>query len=445
VQQADCNAGIGEFCLNAVCRGAEDTRVESLFRVAVAPLFDASTDAMSSGAALEAEEVLRGLLASTVFFEVLPEKSVAAETWLEAGPNPARELALWGQRRVFAIVSGKIDREANSGNLVVALQWVEVESGRHVPLPHDRQVVALGGLRQALQAWCDDAIRHYTGRPGILGTRIAYSRRPRSPNSAKEIFTTSLDGRGVIQLTNNGSINVLPNWAPGERVGYTSYQSGVPSLYVGERLFAHHGDLQMGITWRKDGLVAAASVSLDRESPDIFLLDGQTGELIQRLTHHPSIDTSPTFSHDGQHIAFVSDRGGAPQIWMMRADGSDLRCLTPGCGYCTSPDWSPVGPLVAYNAMVGPSSFDLFTIRVDSGAVRRLTSGGGSNEEPTFSPDGRYVAFTSTRSSRRGAEKKHLFVMPAQGGPASQVSSGEELHFTPAWSREFVPFSAAEP
>ena len=47
--------------------------------------------------------------------------------------------------------------------------------------------------------------------------------------------------------------------------------------------------------------------------------------LVERITDHSSIDTSPSFSPDGKFIAFNSDRSGLQQIYVMRSDGSNVK------------------------------------------------------------------------------------------------------------------------
>ena len=152
-------------------------------------------------------------------------------------------------------------------------------------------------------------------------------------------------------------------------------------------------------------------------SSDIYLLNGSSGDIQRRLTRSRGIDISPTWSPSGDQIAFISDREGTPQIWLMDRDGSRQRRLTFQGKYNQSPRWSPDGKLIVFTGRDERYVFDIFTISVENGEVRRLTQNQGSNEDPTWSPDGRHIAFVSSRSGR-----SEVHIMTSDG--RSQQSLG---------------------
>ena len=80
---------------------------------------------------------------------------------------------------------------------------------------------------------------------------------------------------------------------------------------------------------------------------DIFTMDLET-RVVERITEHSSIDTSPSFSPDGKYICFNSDRSGLQQIYVMRSDGTDVKRITFGDGIYGTPVWSPQGDLIAF-------------------------------------------------------------------------------------------------
>ncbi len=147
-----------------------------------------------------------------------------------------------------------------------------------------------------------------------------------------------------------------------------------------------------------------------------------------RLTSEPGIDTSPTWSPDGRQIAFVSQRGGSPQIYVMNADGSAVRRLTYQGSYNQTPRWSPRGDLIAFTARDERAVFDLFTINVQTGQVSRITQDQGSNSDPTWSP-----MAGSSSSSRPALRQVELVGSHARRGDAQQQAHHGGDYSTPGW------------
>jgi TolB protein len=153
------------------------------------------------------------------------------------------------------------------------------------------------------------------------------------------------------------------------------------------------------------------------------------GSQARKLTSTPFfINTSPTWSPDGKRIAFISNRGGSPQIYVTSVDGGDVRRLTFQGNYNQEPSWSPRGDLIVFTARDERNAFDLFTVNVDSGKIKRLTQDQGNNQEAVFSPNGRMIMFTSNRA---GGTK--LYVMTPDGNNQLPLPIEKGEYSTPDW------------
>ena len=91
-------------------------------------------------------------------------------------------------------------------------------------------------------------------------------------------------------------------------------------------------------------------LGLGGTNTDIYVINPNSGSIITRLTDHWGIDTSPSFSPDCSQIAFVSDRAGGPQIYVMNADGSDVRQLTYDDHADGYPTFSSDGKAIAFQS-----------------------------------------------------------------------------------------------
>ena len=72
-----------------------------------------------------------------------------------------------------------------------------------------------------------------------------------------------------------------------------------------------------------DGKKIIMSFAKDGKS-DIYTMDLEN-RIVEKITNHPSMDTSPSYSPDGKYITFNSDRSGYQQIYVMKNDGSDVK------------------------------------------------------------------------------------------------------------------------
>jgi len=143
-------------------------------------------------------------------------------------------------------------------------------------------------------------------------------------------------------------------------------------------------------------------------------------ELIHLFTGRPG----PFLSR----IAFVSDRSGAKELWVMRWDGSEAQQLTSHRSIAIGPAWSPDGTWLAFTSFLGGRP-ELYVLKPTEGYMKPVSEGAGVNSSPTFSPDGRQVAFAS------GADgNTDIFIVPLEGGSAERLTSGRSIETQPAWS-----------
>jgi TolB protein len=151
---------------------------------------------------------------------------------------------------------------------------------------------------------------------------------------------------------------------------------------------------------------------------------------VRRLTNTAAIDTTPTWSPNGNEIAFTSDRSGSPQIYIVSADGLGAVQRITAESYADRPTWSPA-PFneIAFESRTG-ARFDIKILDVATRQVKQLTFGEGSNESPAFAPNGRHLAFMSDRAT---GGKFQIFTMTRDGRNLRQITR-MGTNTLPAWS-----------
>ncbi|GAB4293636.1 MAG: Tol-Pal system beta propeller repeat protein TolB [Desulfuromonadia bacterium] len=291
-----------------------------------------------------------------------------------------------------------------------------------------RFVGASRDLRHLGHRVADEILRVLTGTRGFFSRRIAFVS---TLSGNKEIYLSDVDGKNILRLTSNRSINLYPDFSPdGSRLLYTSYQKGGPHLFVRELSTGEEVQLTRGVgtniggAWDPSGKEILFSGSGEKEA-EIYRIPA-TGGGGGNLTNAEGIDLSPSPSPDGSRIVFVSDRRGRPLLFVMNRDGSDQRRLTTSGGYDVSPRWSPRGDRIVFSRQTS-SGFQIFTISPDGNNEVQLTFE-GSNEHPRWSPDGRFILFTSTRTSGQG-----VYVMRSDGSGQTLIVQTRGRASHPVW------------
>ena len=217
--------------------------------------------------------------------------------------------------------------------------------------------------------------------------------------------------------------------------------------------------------------LAYVSSRIDKESAEnrsqIMVMDVASGETAP-FTSGKS-DSSPRFSPDGRHLAFVRpDDKSKSQIWTMPTGGGEARKLTDVAGGITDVAWSPDSSALAFVSDVDPDRAPddhdpkkdprvsvvsriryradglgwrgeafrhVFVVDRESGETRQITDGEGDDSAPSWSPDGSQIAFVADRRpDREIATHTDVYVVPASGGDLEIISEGLSSVAALCWS-----------
>lgn len=294
--------------------------------------------------------------------------------------------------------------------------------------------------------FCNDLVFALTGNKGFFLTQIAAIRS--MGNGTKELFLMNWDGSGARQLTKHKTLLMYPSWSRDRRyIAYTFFPYHLKMKSRNWDLYLY--DLKTGVatslSWKK-GINSAASFLPDDQSAiirisplggtsDLFHLNFKELTTVQ-LTNGPrgSMNVEPSVSPDGKSIAFSSDRGGRPMIYVMNIDGTNVRRITHAGFNNSTPVWSPNGKKIVFGSYIN-SHFDLYIMDADGKNLTRLTQAtklGGrpaNHEDPSFSPDGRHIMYRSDRSGTY-----QIYMMTVDGKNETRITHDSFSYDRPQWS-----------
>lgn len=266
--------------------------------------------------------------------------------------------------------------------------------------------------------------------------RIAFvSERDGNP----QIYVMEVDGSGQARVTFDFNDNMDPTWSPdGNRIAFGSFTEG-----VGQRIVVANVDRSAVETvgddsnarssypaWSPDG-TQIAFVSARSGNSEIYIMNAD-GTNVRQLTSSADLKLRPSWSPDQSTIVFDAGRASpAPlfSIWLVGTDGSGSRQLTTRTPIKFNAHFSPDGTKILYQSEVA-QNLEVFVMNSDGTGHVQLTESPADDKDPVWSKDGTRIVFASNRSG-----DFDIYVMNADGTNVSRLTNSPGDDFDPVWSR----------
>jgi tricorn protease len=398
-------------------------------------------------------------------------------TWYPAnGPLPPRrgyDNQVYGWTRDGKRVLFRSTRDADGGRTETALYTVDLDGGLPVRLPMptsgagdfspDGKRIVYSPLFRDFRTW-----KRYEGgwaqdlylfglATGATEKIAASPRTERDPMwiGGTIYFVSDRDGtlnlyaydpasKVTTQLTKSTTWDV--RWPGTDHEGRIVYESGGELHVLDVRTGS---DAKISIRVPDDGLATRPSrISVAKNiedfslSPkgeravmiargDVFTLPIEKGPTRNLTSSSSAHDKWARWSPDGKTIAFVSDRTGEDQIWLVPQDGSGgAKQLTKEFkAMLFAPDWSPDGKRLA----VSDKSGKLYVVGVEDGKVLEVADErNGFLQDHSWSPDGGHLAF----SLSEGNDFRSLHLWSSADGKVRRVTGGFTNDSSPVWDPE---------
>ncbi len=365
------------------------------------PSFQAET-AEAGQVASDLSRVVASDLTGTGLFREIPSSAYISTVSNFGAPI---QYADWKAINAQALVTGAVSVQGNALN--VKFRLYDVFSGAE--LGGGLQFSGtIDGWRRMAHKVADEVYSRITGEGPYFDSRVVFVSET-GPKDArkKRLAIMDYDGANVQYLTDSGAIVLAPRFSPsGDRVLYTSYESGFPRIYVLDVgsvqkrvLESAQGTMSFAPRFSPSGQTVVYSLTQGGNT-DIYTMDVSSGQSL-RLTNTPAIETAPSFSPDGRRIVFESDRSGTQQLYIMPVTGGEAQRISFGEGRYGTPVWSPRGDLIAFTKQ-NKGRFHIGVMRLD-GSQERLLTASFLDEGPTWAPNGRVIMFARETQGATGS------------------------------------------
>lgn len=205
-----------------------------------------------------------------------------------------------------------------------------------------------------------------------------------------DIYETDLEGNKIKNLTNVMGYDAEASWSPDGQ--YIAFASN-------RRAYTDQLTEEEAELFKKD----------PSSLIDIYIMDAD-GSNVKRLTYNNSYDGGPFFSPDGKRIVWrrFSPNGHEAEVFTMNIDGSDQKQITNLKALSWAPFYHPSNKYIIFSTNLhGHRNFELYIVDINGkNEPVRVTNKAGFDGLPVFTPDGSHLTWTSDRVPVR---KGHLF------------------------------------
>jgi len=247
-----------------------------------------------------------------------------------------------------------------------------------------------------------------------------------------QIYVVQLDGTRQTQVTNSEIDTFFPEFSPDGSIlllWVADYSASPPAyglrFWLGPNNISQVFPFLAG-TWSPDGqFILVTFIDEGAQNTDLGLVDMNKGGFTI-LTTDLADDENADWC--GESIVFNRVVGGVPRLFLMDSSGANQRPLELDAELAgRNGAWSSDCGQIAF-VSGDESETQIFVVDADGSNLRQLTNSAGHNEDPAWSPDGSQIAFWSDR-----AGDADIYLMGADGSSQVNITNSPGADESPAW------------
>jgi TolB protein len=290
----------------------------------------------------------------------------------------------------------------------------------------------LAGVLVAVPGPHDSAGAAFAGKNG----RIAFVRAAGAGLLEEVLMVSPASGLTANLSDDSATSDTAPAWSPdGTRVAFqrSGPTDGIWTMDAtgGDLAFVPHTDHGFQPAWSPDGDWLAFSRDGGGDA-ELWMVRADGSDLTQ-LTDNGDEDREASWSPNGTRIAFTREGpGGSTSIMLLDLGTGGEVAVTPAGGFDAAPDWSPDGTRIAFYRFLPSQGNRIFTVAPSGKALTQRTFGGPNDVHPSWAPDGTRIAFARGGDQDDGLPF-HIHTVTLATGKTTQLTSGRVQDLLPAW------------
>lgn len=267
------------------------------------------------------------------------------------------------------------------------------------------------------------------GGAGVAGEVLLVT----SDGGAQRVLDTGFDGR-VCGVAWSGDRDLIIAQAEALSAGQRTTPARIQYCRIDGRCrtILHVAQMGKGLDVLGDAAIVFGTESTSQNLVELPL-DGE-GELERWLTRGSAVNRQPTYSPDGEWIAFSSERSGSLDLWVISRTTGNLRRFTVSTAEDWDPAWTADGRQLLWSSNRS-GHFEIWMAMTDGGEIRRITRAERNFQNPSATPNGKWITFVSFDDETRG-----LWKVRADGSDAAQLVKGDLRHPELSPDGQFVLF-----
>ncbi len=257
--------------------------------------------------------------------------------------------------------------------------------------------------------------------------------------ASNQICIMNADGSGYRRLTTeNNNQHFYPSLSPdGRYVLYSGFRE--QNVYEIYRIDLNDGSIDRmtnrlgnltGPEYSPDGQRIVFARGNPKNGQFQIMISNSNGDKAENIPGISGWD--PTWSPDGKQILFASDRDGLVQLFTVTIKTGGLKRITNLPAIRGRSDWSADGQyIVTYSGE--PWNREVYIMSADGSGARQLTPSGGNSQGPSFSPDGKWVAFTAYFDHYGDDHGCEIYIIRTDGTDLRRLTDNDYCDYQPRW------------